>query len=204
MGIFFTADLHLGHSFVANTRGFDNVADHDRMIISNLRKTVGHNDELFVLGDVALGGWMQNIVQLGTVNCTKHLIVGNHDRCFAGASNGHNHLNDVMIHGNFKSVQPVANYGSNFIMSHFPYEDIHIEGQAGRFVQYRLRDEGKPILHGHTHTKEKFSLSSIGTPQIHVGLDAWDLMPVSLGNVMALFKDANDDPFYASFMEDFR
>ena len=38
MGIFFTSDLHLGHKFVAQLRGFDDVADHDAMIMRNITK----------------------------------------------------------------------------------------------------------------------------------------------------------------------
>lgn len=186
MGVFFTSDLHLGHKFVAQLRGFDDVADHDAMIMRNITKMLTPNDELFVLGDVALGGWAETIKPIQKIMSTKHLIVGNHDRCFAGMSNGHNHVGDVQLRGGFKSVLPFANYGKTFTMCHFPYEDIHVEGEAGRFEQYRMRDLGKPLLHGHTHSKEKFSVSSNGTPQINVGVDAWNFRPVSLSDVLSL------------------
>ena len=50
---------------------------------------------------------------------------------------------------------------------------------APRFAQYRLPDEGRWLLHGHTHIADQ----RIHGRQIHVGLDAWDLRPVPLGEI---------------------
>ncbi|WP_051265718.1 metallophosphoesterase family protein [Nakamurella lactea] len=49
-------------------------------------------------------------------------------------------------------------------------------------MEYRLRDEGNWLLHGHTHSSEKVTSSR----EIHVGLDAWDLGPVEVGAVAKL------------------
>ena len=44
------------------------------------------------------------------------------------------------------------------------------------FSEWRVRDMGTtPLIHGHTHSATKYSLSDMGTPQLHVGLDAWGL-----------------------------
>ena len=55
-----------------------------------------------------------------------------------------------------------------------------------RFEQWRLEDLGVPIIHGHTHRRETVTYSQRNTLQIHVGVDAWNLMPVPQDRVMAM------------------
>ena len=59
MAVFFTSDTHFGHATVANLRGFDDVQDHNRAIVRNINKIVKPEDTLYILGDVAMGGWRQ-------------------------------------------------------------------------------------------------------------------------------------------------
>ncbi len=73
------------------------------------------------------------------------------------------------------------------LLSHFPY--VGDRGQE-RYAQWRLKDEGLPLLHGHTHSAEEISytprINNGGgwpTTQMHVGLDAWNLTPVSLEQI---------------------
>ena len=66
------------------------------------------------------------------------------------------------------------------LLSHFPY--VGDSGPDERYTQYRLPCEGLPIIHGHTHSRSRFSTATYGpaeipVPQVHVGLDAWDLTP---------------------------
>jgi len=51
-----------------------------------------------------------------------------------------------------------------------------------RYLEYRLRDEGHWLLHGHTHAAERVTSAR----EIHVSLDAWDLRPVEVGEVAKL------------------
>lgn len=181
MTIFLTADLHLGHIKVANLRGFDNVEQHDATIIRHINKLVKPSDTLWILGDVAMGGWKDTIVVLQQLPFRTHVVLGNHDRPHPSMSSAHNHLDAFQVLGGFESVQTEAsiNYnGGSFMLSHFPYSGDHTD--EDRFDQYRLRDLGVPLFHGHTHSNEKRSLSDNGTVQIHVGMDAWNLYPVSI------------------------
>lgn len=182
MGIFLTSDLHLGHKFVAKLRGFDDVTEHDALIIRNIRKQVKENDTLYILGDVAMGGWAETIKPVKELSFTKVLVTGNHDRCFVGSQNGIGHIGDVAVRGGFHAVTQFARLrvDQEYMLSHFPYEDIDTAGPEGRFDEYRLKDMGIPIFHGHTHSDKKLTFSTQGTPQIHVGLDAWGMRPVSL------------------------
>jgi calcineurin-like phosphoesterase family protein len=72
-------------------------------------------------------------------------------------------------------------------LSHFPYiGDSHDSND--RWGEYRLKDYGTTILHGHTHSKKKISRSSRGTLQINVGVDAWSFFPVSEVAILALIE----------------
>ena len=47
-----------------------------------------------------------------------------------------------------------------------------------------------PLLHGHVHTRNRVTRTDDGTPQIHVGQDAWDFTPASLETVTDLLLDS--------------
>ena len=55
--IFFTSDWHIGHNktFLYSPRGFQSIEEHDEVIITNCNKIVKPDDELWILGDLALG-----------------------------------------------------------------------------------------------------------------------------------------------------
>ena len=183
MTIWLSSDWHLGHIKVANLRGFDNVFEHDATIIKNVNHLVHSGDTLWILGDVAMGGWKNTIGALDGIDhdVEMHCVLGNHDRPHPSMSSAHKHLFEFQDISGFESVQTeaVIHYnGSTYMLSHFPYSGDHTD--EDRFDQYRLRDEGMPLFHGHTHSNEKFSFSAKGTPQIHVGLDSWNMYPVSI------------------------
>lgn len=72
-------------------------------------------------------------------------------------------------------------------MSHFPYTgDSH---DKPRFDQIRPKDDGKVLLHGHTHQSNVVTRSAKGTLQVHVGVDSWDYFPVSLEAVLATISE---------------
>ncbi len=62
------------------------------------------------------------------------------------------------------------------ILSHMPYDCTQ-----EKFKEYIPKDEGKWLIHGHTHSLEKKK-----GRMIHVGVDAWDCFPVSLEEVKTL------------------
>ena len=181
----FTADTHLGHNFVASLRGYDTSAAHDDALARAWDRVVGDRDEVWHLGDVALGGWRDRLAWFADRPGTKHLVLGNHDRAHPLNRSGHNYITD--FEAVFSSVQTQAMIpiggGIRAMLSHFPHEGDH---GADRFAEWRLRDCGVVLIHGHTHGCEKSSRTSAGTLQIHVGLDAWKMRLVSNAQVLAL------------------
>lgn len=190
MTIWLTSDLHIGHEFVARMRGFSNVDFYNKTIINRINKRVTESDTLWILGDIALGGWKNNLLKLNDLRAGSiHVVLGNHDRPFPANSCSWNHINDFKAIGGFDSVQTTAML-DRMVLSHFPYEDIDVESESNCFDQWRVRDLGLPIVHGHTHSKSKLTYSSAGTPQVHVGLDAWGMYPVSLFEVQQLLEQS--------------
>ena len=196
MAVFFTSDLHLGHRTVAEIRGFNSVEEHDRVVLGNISKVVRPGDTLWILGDVAMGGWRDSVVPLMVLVAGRqvktHVVLGNHDRPAPNNSNGHAYLSEFATRGGFASVSTVAKIsveGRPLLMSHYPYDGDHTEEE--RYDQFRLRDLGTTLLHGHTHSDQRVSRSSNGTLQIHVGLDAWGLKPVPLHQIKTIMEENN-------------
>jgi len=191
--VFFTSDLHIGHLKVAEDRGFYSTDEHDEYVLGSLIDQTQVGDQVWILGDLTVGGKAAEDRALAMLSVSMggrslHLIPGNHDSCHPMANrNSHNRIK--AFYEVFDSVQLFARRrigGQKVLLSHFPYEGDHTEQDRG--VQFRLQDEGEWLLHGHTHSHERFSKPEsvvmydserdtlVGRPrlrQIHVGWDAW-------------------------------
>lgn len=185
MNTWLTADLHLGHQKVAELREYSDTASHDAAIEQAWRRQVRPEDTVYVLGDVSLGNWRQALETMASWPGVKRLIVGNHDRCFPGQRNSGAYQKEYLEV--FESVELGAvlrRDGRRIILSHFPYDGDH--QRQDREEQWRLRDLGFPLIHGHTHSTGRLSTSKKGTTQICVSREAWG-RPVPLGEVAYLF-----------------
>lgn len=185
--IWLTSDTHLGHDFVSRLRGFDSHVEHDAHLARRWDRKVRDGDEVWVLGDVALNGWFARMEWFADRPGIKHLVLGNHDRAHPSQRNAHDHI--AAYARVFTTVQTAASL-KGLLLSHFPYD-----GDRGkdRQTQWRLRDEGVPLAHGHLHDDVTARLSQRGTPMVHVGLDAWGLAPVTLHEVRSLIRQERID-----------
>lgn len=180
--IWFTSDAHLGHKFVAELRGFASVEEHDAVLLDNWAKAVGPDDQVWVLGDLALARWLEALDTLQKLPGHKHLIPGNHDKCHGMYRDSTKYL-PIYLEA-FESVQLFARRrinGHSVMLSHLPFSLDR--GLEPRYVEYRLRDCGSKLLHGHTHAKSQISEDG---REVHVGVDAHSFAPVSLDEVAAL------------------
>lgn len=181
-----TADTHFGHDLVARLRGFDTTQQHDASIRRTWMRQVNDDDEVWILGDVSLGGWRSALAALGELPGTKHLVAGNHDRCHPLNSNGHRYQRDYLQY--FETVTTVVRLrykGRTVLLSHFPYDGDHLkEFDRDRATQWRLRDEGRLLMHGHVHDEIRVRASDRGTTMVHVGLDAHSMQLTRLSDLM--------------------
>jgi calcineurin-like phosphoesterase family protein len=203
--VWFTSDLHIGHQLVSGLRGFrlpNGEADtraHDHAVFGNWANTVGKDDQIWVLGDLTLASTrdkVQNVLRtIATLPGEKHLIVGNHDE--AHPLHRRSHTWQRLYMETFESVQTFARRDISIggrrpepvLLSHFPYEADSREGEGEgetRYREFRLRDEGYKLIHGHTHSNVKFTSAR----EVHIGLDAWSLTPVHIDQVIEQFETA--------------
>lgn len=153
----YTSDLHFNHDYVARTRGFDTAAEHDLALILEINSHVTKRDHLWILGDVFMGSITEGLKQVAKLNGVKHLVIGNHDAPFPDKRRAHTATKRFLEV--FESVQLHAQHrigDQRVLLSHLPYEGDHAD-RPDRHTQWRLRDEGLPLLHGHVHDEWKYS-----------------------------------------------
>lgn len=190
MTIRLTADTHFGHDLAARKRGFSSVEAHDEAILAGLVNGANNKTETIIAGDFAFGQWQLSLDLMKQVPGRKHLVLGNHDRAHPGYAAGFrgSHLRAYLEV--FDSVTTAMQLGwgrSTLLVSHFPYQG-DVGSREDVFTQWRLRDERAILLHGHTHSSQRLTYSRKGTPQLHIGVDAWEYKPVSLDDIMDYYE----------------
>jgi calcineurin-like phosphoesterase family protein len=162
MAVFFTSDTHFGHAGTLGLfrRPFASVRAMDDALVARWNETVGADDEVWHLGDFALGPGLQRAAALlGALAGRKHLVAGN---------------NDPPI------VRDLADWASVS-----DYSELTIDGRALVLCHYPFRSwkgmaEGALNLHGHSHGR----LTPLPR-QIDVGVDSWEFAPASLARLLA-------------------
>lgn len=189
--IWYWSDLHLGHDFVAKLRGFDETTYgtpsrwHDLHIKDVWNQHVQPKDHIWLLGDIS-GGRNEDYALdfIGKMPGTKHLIAGNHDSVASIHRNAWKQQEKFLKV--FASVQDFARHrlkGQEFLLSHYPYVGDHAD-RADRYIQYRLQDDGVPLVHGHVHDAWDYSDSESGAPMMNVGVDHWFERPANTEDVI--------------------
>lgn len=81
MNVFFTSDLHLGHSNIIRLAGrpFADATDMDETLIQNWNDRVARHDRVYLLGDVSFHPPNSTRELVSRLNGEIHLIYGNHD-----------------------------------------------------------------------------------------------------------------------------
>ena len=73
---FMTSDLHFRHNKkeIYGPRGFESIEEHDDTIVKNWNETVGKDDIVYVLGDVAMGTDEEEIIKkISSLNGTLYI-----------------------------------------------------------------------------------------------------------------------------------
>lgn len=175
---------------------------HDRFVIDSINSCVSPGDELWHLGDVGFRCGIEHIrecmSQISVPVANRHLLIGNHDKCFRGNTKGNPADFDEVYLGMFSTVDEKVLIdnpldGGKLMLCHFPW--LESAGRDGyvreRCLQYypdrsRYMSHGGqiPLLYGHTHADRFDDMSDLMA--FNVGLDAWDMKPVRLETVYGM------------------
>jgi calcineurin-like phosphoesterase family protein len=195
--VYISSDIHYSHKNLCRgvtdwrtkdgkipeycTRDFKSVEKMNTTIVDNINKSVGQNDTLILLGDIAFGGY-ENIGKfLDRLYCQNiHLILGNHDQNIK--------KNRDNIQDRFLSVQDYLEVNinsTNFVLSHYP------------FNSWNNLNKGVIMLHGHVHLPKHKKFGD--GKKMDVGLDGNDMNVYSINeiiNIMSkrdIVSDIDDD-----------
>ena len=105
MSRWYTSDHHFGHRNIIGycDRPFADVEEMNIAMVERWNDLVGDDDEVWVIGDVALGDLHANLAEhVARLRGRKILVPGNHDRCWSGRKNGETCRADYYQLGGFE------------------------------------------------------------------------------------------------------
>ena len=179
--IFLTSDLHFNHDreFVWKVRGFESVEEMNEVIVEKWNTVVSKDDDVYVLGDLCLGGGdvsvlAANKVLIESLNGKLHIIRGNHDtdprvRMYETCAN----VVDIV-----KWADMLKYRGYHFYLSHFPTLTGNLEKESLKQCTCNL--------FGHTHQADNFHMDM--PFMYHVGVDSHNCYPVALDDIIEEMK----------------
>ena len=158
--VFFSSDWHLGHRNVLqyDSRPFNNIDDHDRLIIDNWNYRLINTGNIgFLLGDFALTNERKLDEYAAQIAGTVYYVQGNHD-----------HKKDLKILGRYFEILA-------------PLQEVEINGQLIVLCHYCMMvwnksHRGSWHLFGHSHG----NLGDLDGKRIDVGINNWNYTPVEL------------------------
>lgn len=203
-----TSDLHVGHTNIIDFAGrpfYTPIIQHfalgdaevevpdvdamNRALIDNWNDVVDQEDEVWVVGDLAMGSVNTTVPMTKRLKGRKFLVPGNHDRVHRMYPKWRRFV-ALYEDAGFTILDSQVTTdvdGSEVLVCHFPYTgDSKFDD---RYSGLRPDDEGGWLIHGHTHSDEKAR-----GRQIHVGVDAWDMRPASEDEVAEIIRRHPDGP----------
>jgi calcineurin-like phosphoesterase family protein len=191
--LWLTSDLHFGHvNIIRYThRPYPSVEAMNEGMIRAWNDVVRPSDTVWVLGDVCMGTLAETLPLVGRLHGTLHLLCGNHDRPFHGHSGSRQEWERRYRDVGFASIHHGVieldiGMAAPVRACHFPYYgDSHDDD---RFPDQRPIDDGRPLVHGHTHGAwRQHDL------MVDVGVDAWGGVPVAASVVAELLTEGPAD-----------
>jgi len=188
MARLFTADLHLGHVNIIeySHRPFADVEDMNVALVEGWNAVVTDDDEVWVLGDLAMGRLEQSLAWVELLQGAIVLVPGNHDSCAAYRKGAKKAEGLYPVSSIVQAPTSLVVGGQNVVVDHFPYKGD--SGDQDRYVDQRPVDRGRFLLHGHVHDRWRQR-----GRMINVGVDAWGGRPVAEGDLAALIRDGEND-----------
>jgi calcineurin-like phosphoesterase family protein len=166
MSTFFTADLHFGHTRIIEfhpDRG-DTLDEMHERIIDGWNSVVQSGDDVWVLGDFAMGVLDQSLRFFHRLKGSKHLVAGNHD-----GNRTKKELSWASIH----DYREWRQKPHKAVLSHYP------------MLTWNGAHHGVWMLHGHSHGL----LGPTATTRMDVGIDTHpEFRPYSVDEIAEIMS----------------
>lgn len=204
----FTSDTHFGHARILEFEPGRPWRDVDQMnigLVERLASQLQGGDEVWHLGDAALGHLDATLPFLAMLGVPVTLVAGNHDRVhpyygeradqFVNVYQDRCQLANLVL----TNTRLRLTDGTDVQVSHFPYADPLLGGREDRhghltedkFARWRPVDDGSWLLCGHVHSTWRQR-----GRKINVGVDGWGGHLVSEDVLISLIEagPADRDP----------
>lgn len=196
--VWFISDTHILHENIVHNLGEGRPFTDMEHMVSTIRKNwwekVQPDDTIFCVGDMAMGDIQESLKFFASLPGDKFLIPGNHDKLFSKKTvNYRARFQPLYEEVGFTVLDEIVKLvvpkpaGEGFepvevLLSHYPYSEPRMEGdRPDKYASIRPKDEGMPLIHGHTHSRERFSDNRL---QFHIGVDANGFAPVGLPEII--------------------
>lgn len=185
--VWLSSDLHFFHRNVISycNRPFADVEEMNWKLINIFNELVQPDQDLILLGDLCFGGKQRWASTVARLNGKKKMIKGNHDGI--NATPLREFGIESALYGCIIIVDDDYQELYNFALSHYPYQYTGDHTDVERYTERRLIDSGGWLLHGHVHT-----LWQTKGRMINVGVDMWDMKPVSLAQIVKIVDEAQN------------
>lgn len=184
----YSSDQHFAHHNIIEYCGrpFADVNEMNAALVNRWNEIVAPDDEVWVLGDVAMGKVDNSLtVWVSQLAGRKILVPGNHDHCWVGHKKAQESRRAYYQLGGFAGIaqdpDPHEIAGESVRLCHFPYAKDY-KGRD-KYDAYRPEDDGGWLLHGHVHERWRQD-----GRQINVGVDVWNFRPVAESEIAELIK----------------
>lgn len=178
--IYISSDLHLNHQreFIYAARGYSSIEEMNKDLITKFNNTVTDEDEVYILGDLCLGGansLIDNFKMLSQLNGNIHIVLGNHD------TETRRRMYETLPQVVSISYADMIHYHKyHFYLSHYPTLTANLD--CDKPLRARTIN-----LCGHSHTTDPFADWEKGCIY-HCEVDAHNGFPVSLDTIIEDMK----------------
>ena len=204
MSTYICSDLHLSHrnilSYCPDRRAGKEMPAHEddikamvnkmnEKIISNFNSMVSQDDEVYILGDVAMSIIANAPPLIRRLNGKKYLVAGNHDKTLRKLiKNANGELDDLFVWiKDYYEMFYKTESGEKVLltMSHYPMSHWNMQRPDS--------DKTSIHFHGHCHCSNGKHINDGAT--MDVGIDGNDLFPYKIEDaIAAALKHAKENP----------
>lgn len=179
---FFISDLHFGHAKVIeySQRPFKDIEEMNEKLIRNWNSVVQDKDTVIVVGDFAMYLKKEKLREiLSRLRGKKILVRGNHDMSPSEMLNiGFDHVCESMTVKIGNEIVNVSHYPYKkpwYVYTYYNFMNKLLPKKYFRPRKFpnQLEDDGKFLIHGHTHSRLK-----VKNRMINMSVEAWEYKPV--------------------------